>query len=785
MSRSKIQSNRLSEGFKVEQFLFARRKLVLTVFVLLSLFLLTQAVQVKPDASLERMIPQHHPYVQNALEHREDLENLSNFIRIAVVAREGDIFSESYMSTLEAISDEAFYLPGVDRTGLKSLWTPNVRWVQVTENGFEGGPVIPSGYDGSAENLEILKQNILRSGQVGRLVSNDFKSSVIYVPLLEVNPETGERLDYQAFSATLEEKIRDKYTSENTNIEIKIVGFAKKVGDLIDGFTAVVFFFGIAVLITSVLLYAYTRDVRSSGLGILCSLIAVVWQLGLMHLLGYGLDPYSVLVPFIVFATAVSHSVQFINGFQRGLVVADTALDASRATFRHHYIPAILALVSDVIGFFSLSLIEIDVIRDLALVASIGIASIIVTNLILLPILTSFFHKHDGRTAAPMEGSKLYTLLEQVMTKHGATKVFACTLVLTIVSLVFAANLKVGELDPGAPELHHDSRYNLDNAYLAHNYATSPDVMVLMVKTAPEGCTAYQTLRVMESLQWRLEHLNAVQSTFSMANLSTSVTKAFNEGNLKWSEVSRNQRIIDTSLQQSPAGFINGNCSLTPIFVFLNDHKADSLLAVTNGVRQFTDNFPMDGVEVLLAAGNGGIEAATNEVIASSQYIMLLVVFVVVGAMVLFAYKSVKALVCILAPLVLTSLVCMALMAILGIGVKVSTLPIIALGVGLGVDYSIYVYSRLSEYLSEGFNILEAYRKTLYTTGKAVAFTGFTLSIGTATWIFSPIKFQSDMGILLTFMFIWNMVGAMTLLPALRYMFYVRTEREPWETSVA
>lgn len=785
MSRSKRQVNRTFEEFRVEHLLFAKRKLILVVFVLLSIFMLTEAIQVRPDASLERMIPQHHPYVKNALEHREDLENLSNFIRIAVVAREGDIFSASYMETLEAISDEVFYLSGVDRTGLKSLWTPNVRWVQVTENGFEGGPVIPPGYDGSDQQLEDLRQNILRSNQVGRLVANDFKSSIIYAPLLEKSLDTGERLDYQAFSAELEEKIRDKYTALNPNVEIKIVGFAKKIGDLIDGFTAVVLFFGVAVLITSILLYAYTRDLRSSSLGILCSLVAVVWQLGLMNLLGYGLDPYSVLVPFIVFATAVSHSVQFINGFQRGLVLADSALDASRATFRHHYVPAILALISDVIGFFSLSLIEIDVIRDLALVASIGIASIIVTNLILLPILTSFFHKYEGLAPTALEGSKLYALLEQVMTKRGATKVFAFSLVLTMVSLVFAANLKVGELDPGAPELHPNSRYNLDNAFIANNYATSPDVMVLMVKTPAEVCTAYNTLRVMESLQWKLEHLASVQSTFSVANLSISVIKAFNEGNLKWSTVSRNQQIIDTSLLQSPAGFINRDCSLTPIFVFLNDHKADSLLAVTDSVKQFTSSYDTGDVEILLAAGNGGIEAATNEVITSSQYIMLLVVFVVVGAMVLFAYKSVQALVCILAPLMLTSLVCMALMAILGIGVKVSTLPIIALGVGLGVDYSIYVYSRLNEYLNEGFSILEAYRRTLYTTGKAVAFTGFTLAIGTATWIFSPIKFQSDMGILLTFMFIWNMVGAMTLLPALRYMFYVNSEDSSWRETQA
>ncbi len=777
-------SAKLAEPF-IEKLVFNNRMVVLVIFLLVTIFLSYQASKVTPDASLERMIPLEHPYIINFLEHKSDVENLANFIRISVEAKQGDIFSTDYMKALEKISDEVFYLPGVDRSGLKSLWTPNVRWVEVTEQGFQGGTVIPTTYDGSDESLDQLRQNILKSGEVGRLVANNFKSTIVYVPLLEKNSETGESLDYLKFSLLLEEKIREKYAGPDSFVNIQIVGFAKKIGDLIEGMSAIAVFFFIAVMITTVLLYTYSRCAISTFATVICSIIAVFWQMGLMHSLGYGLDPYSVLIPFIVFATAISHGVQYINSMTHEVGIGHDYKEAAITTFRHHYLPALLALVSDAIGFFSLVLIDVDVIKDLAVGASVGIISIIITNMILLPIVMSYLGvtKHGIRHVQYVEKnpSPMWSRIAQLAT-HKYAIIFIITAQFALAfGLYVSQDLKIGELDAGAPELHPDSRYNLDNAFITSNYSTSADVMVLMVTTPKEQCNSYATMDKMERLQWDLNHTDGVQLSMSIVNVSKAVTKAFNEGSYKWYELSRNQKIIDTSLQYVPAGFINGDCSLAPIFIFLNDHKAETLQGVVDTVEQFTSNFTSEDIQILLAAGNAGIEVATNQIIEASQTLMMLVVYAVVAFMVLLAYRSMRAVVCIVLPLVMTSVLCTALMAYLGIGVKVSTLPIIALGVGLGVDYGIYIYSRLEEFLEEGLTLQQAYFHTLRSTGKAVAFTGLTLAIGTATWIFSPIKFQSDMGILLTFMFLWNMVGALTLLPMLSYYFVKDGEEDDLE----
>nr|BFE96421.1 hypothetical protein GCM10020185_69570 [Pseudomonas brassicacearum subsp. brassicacearum] len=150
------------------------------------------------------MIPLEHPFIQKMLEHRNDLANLGNTVRISVEATNGDIFSKEYMETLRQIHDEVFYISGVDRSGLKSLWSPSVRWTEVTEEGFAGGEVIPQSYNGSADSLDLLRNNVLKSGQVGRLVANDFKSSIIDIPLLESYPDPQDQgkllaLDYRKF----------------------------------------------------------------------------------------------------------------------------------------------------------------------------------------------------------------------------------------------------------------------------------------------------------------------------------------------------------------------------------------------------------------------------------------------------------------------------------------------------------------------------------------------------------------------------------------------------------
>ena len=754
-----------------ERLLFENRVIVIVLFALATIFFGYNASKLRPDASFEKMIPTSHPYIQNYLKNRADLKSLGNSIRIIVQTTEGDIFDKAFQETLQRVNDEVFYIPGVDRAGLQSIWTPNVRWSEVTEEGFRGGTVIPNGFDGSPEKLEELKDNVLRSGQVGRLVANNFKSATIIAPLTDTNPETGERLDYREFSNNIEKLVRDKY--ETDTIKIRVTGFAKIVGDLIEGAVQVALFFAAAWLITKVLLLLYSRCWYATLIPLICSTIAVIWQLGLIRFMGYGLDPYSMLVPFLVFAIGISHGVQIINNVANRFFFGVGAYWSARRAFRALYIAGFVALVSDGIGFMTLMIIEIPVIQELALTASVGVAVLIFTNLLLMPVLLSY----TGLTKASMDyirrrqenPRRLWPKVVKFAGPPFAPVTIIVGLALFAVGLYGARDLRIGDLDPGAPELRPDSRYNLDNAFLTENYSTSTDVFVTMVETLPQACGDYQTIAAINRFQTEMLNTPGVQSVLSLVNVSKRVTMAMNEGNPKWHTLSRNQYILNNSLQHVPSSLINTDCSMVPVLIFLNDHKADTLEAVVADVEAFAAEYNTDEIRFVLAAGNSGIESATNIVVSKAQYQMLAFVYGVVAFLVFLTFRSWRAVVCIIVPLALTSVLAQALMASLDIGVKVATLPVIALGVGIGVDYGIYIYSKMDTYLKRGLAVYEAYGKTLQTTGMAVGFTGITLAIGVGTWIFSPIKFQADMGLMLTFMFLWNMLGALTFLPALAH----------------
>ena len=766
-------------GNWVERTIFNHRPWVIFFCVLACAILGWHASRIDFNASYEKTIPGTHPFVVNYLAERSELSGLGNALRIAVAVKEGDIFSAEYLDTLAKLNDEIYLLPGVDKPYMKSLWTPTTRWTAVTEEGLDGGTVIPGSYDGSAASLDEIRTNVARSGEIGQLVAANFKSSVIYVPLLEINPETGKTLDAGEFSRQLE-ALRDKY--QNDNLSIHITGFTKLIGDLIEGLLQVSLFFVAAVVVTIAVLFWYTRCARSTFAVVICSLIGVLWQVGLLSAMGYELDPYSILVPFLVFAIGMSHGSQKMNGIMQDIGRGMLPWVAARLTFRRLFVPGLTALISDAVGFAVLIVIAIRVIQDLAITASIGVAVLIFTNLVLLPVLLSYTGVSASAAKRSLQAEQadssglarhpLWRFLDRFTTRRWAYGALLVGVVLAIGGQSISTQLKIGDLDPGAPELRADSRYNLDVQFMNENYAASSDIFVVMIRTPEDQCTRYSTLAAVDQLAWRLEQLPGVESTNSMAALSKMASAGYNEGNFKWFELVPNDGALGAVQTRAPRELFNQGCSLLSLYVYLSDHKAETLSGVVAASEAFIAEQQLPGVKFMLAAGSAGIEAATNIVVEKAMQEMLYWVYGAVIILCWVTFRSWRAVVVAILPLMLTSILTEALMVGLGMGVKVATLPVIALGVGIGIDYALYVLSVILARMRAGDSLSEAYYRALLFTGKVVLLTGVTLAIAVATWAFSPIKFQADMGILLAFMFLMNMLGALILLPALAYVLF-------------
>ena len=764
-------------GSRLERLLFNNRFMILLICASLTLVFAFQASKLDVNAGFEDIIPQSHPYIRNYLENKADLRGLGNNLRVVVENTQGDIYDPEYLEVLRQVNDALFLTPGVNRPYVKSLWMPVVRWTEVTEEGFRGGPVMPDTYDGSARSVDDLRTNISRAGLLGTLVANDQRSSMIIAPLLERYADTGEAIDYGQLNKQLE-TLRALEVSalpdKPGKILIHVVGFGKLAGDLIAGLHQVMLYFGIAALITIAILYFYTRCVRSTVLVVVCSLIAVIWQLGIVRFLGFSLDPYSVLVPFLVFAIGISHAAQKMNGIMQDIATGTHKYVAARYTFRRLFLAGLTALVADAVGFAVLMIIDIPVIKYLALTASIGVAVLVFTNLILLPILLSYVGV--GRSAArrSLESSLnppgSWNLLVRFTEPRWALTSIIVAAGLAAIGFAVSLQLKIGDLDAGAPELRPDSRYNQDTAYITSHYGLSSDQFAVIVKTAPGGCEAWQTQMEIDRLEWALQQVPGVQSTVSLAGAVSRLSSALFEASPKWITISHNQALVNTSVlraQEANPDLVNSDCSIVPVIAYLTDHKAETLERVLSAVEAFAREHDSVEVQFLPAAGSAGIDAVTNIVVRDANRTMLVFVYLAVALLCLITFRSWRAVVVALVPLLVTSILCEALMVALGIGVKVATLPVIALGVGIGVDYALYLLSVQLDQLRSGASLAEAYRRALLFTGKVVALVGITLAAGVITWLWSPIKFQADMGVLLTFMFLWNMVGALILIPAL------------------
>ncbi len=771
-----------ASGGVVERALFNHRRTVVLICLAVTAVLAFFATRLQLGASFEKTIPAHHPYIVNVLAHKDDLKSLGNALRVVVANLKGTVYDAAYLDRLRRLSDELFLVPGVEREHMKSLWTSNTRWVGVTEEGLEGGPVIPDGYDGGPASLERLRANIARSGEIGQLVAPDAQSSVIYLPLRATEPD-GKPLDYARLGQTLEQ-LRAKYQAEG--LAIHITGYGKIVADLIEGLRSVLLFFALAVAIATAFVYAFTRCVRSTGLVVAASLVAVVWQLGLLQLLGYVLDPYSVLVPFLVFAIGMSHGAQKMNGIMQDVGRGMHKLVAARFTFRRLFMAGLTALLADAVGFAVLMVIDIQAIRELAIAASLGVAVLIVTNLILLPIVLSYTGVSPKAAWRSLVGQAveirqpLWLTLRSFTEPRRAAIAIAVSLLIAVAAGLSSLHLAIGDLDPGAPELRADSRYNRDVAYATAHYGAASDVFAIMVKTPENQCAAYDTLMRVDALQWELQQIDGVESTNSLALLNRRMLVGLNEGNPKWYELLKNQDMLNTVTAGSPRGLYNDACSLLTVYAYLRDHKAETLTRVVAHAEAYAARNNTPEVQVLLAAGSAGIEAATNIVVRKAWWLMLGLVYGAVTVLCFITFRSWRAVLVAILPLMLTSVMAEALMVMLGMGVKVATLPVLALGVGIGIDYALYILSVTLARMRSGETLGDAYYGALIFTGRVVMLTGLTLAVGVATWVFSPIKFQADMGLLLAFMFAWNMVGALVLLPALAsFLLRPAVQREP------
>jgi predicted RND superfamily exporter protein len=758
----------------LERFVFGRRVLVLGVLIAFTLVMGFFALKLRMEAGFEKQMPIGHEYIKTFNQYRNQLFG-ANRLTIAVRAVDGKIWTKEGLTRLYDVTQAMSSMPNVDRLGVQSLWTSNSWVMEITPEGFRNEQLIPNTVLPDAltpERIDKIKQTTTRGGFDGVLVGRDQGSALITVELNEYDKD-GVKLDYIAYNRLLNERIRAKF--EDAHFRIEIIGFAKQIGEIADGAQAVLLFCGVALLLVAAAVYWYCRSLRFTFLPIVCSLTSLVWQFGTLHVLGFGLDPLAILVPFLVFSIGVSHGVQQINYIVREIAHGKSTFDAARASFSGLLVPGTLALVTAFVSFITLTLIPIPMVRELAITAAIGVGYKIVTNLVMLPVAASFFHFDRAFAEKAMlereRRARWLKQLSRVSEPRNAVIVVLVTAGILALAVWQSRDRVVGTLQAGAPELRADSRYNRDAVDISSNYDAGLDwlTVVMELAPAPDNCSRVALAPYEEDLVWTLQNAPGVIGVSSFTTMTRTYSEGYNENNPKMSVVPidpTNYAGLTIEINRV-RGYISNDCSMTAVHVYLTDHKATTIQKVIDVVKQFRAQQTLKGATVRLASGNAGVLAAINEEVSRSELPMLLWVYAAIAILVLIAYRDLRAVIACCLPLTVATFIGYWFMKELEIGLTVATLPVMVLAVGIGVDYAFYIYNRLQSHLAQGEPIVAALEHSIMEVGVATIFTAITLAAGVVTWSFSALKFQADMGKLLAFMFIINLVMAMTALPAL------------------
>ncbi len=799
----------------LERLIFGARPVVLVVFAIITVIAIALASQLKVDAGFKKQIPLEHEYMQTFLDYEADFGG-ANRVLVALMARDGNMFEPGFFTALEGMTSDVMAIEATDNARVRSLFTPNVRFVEVVEDGFAGGNVIPNEFNAEhagSEDFETIRGNIVKAGIVGRLVAKDWSGAMIWADLV---PETdANKLDYQSIADQFE-ALRGKYEAQG--YQVHIIGFAKMVGDISDGARSVIKFFVLTIAFTWLLLFLYSTSVKLASLTVFASLIAVIWMLGALRLMGFGIDPMNMLTPFLIFAIAVSHGEQMINRFRGELFfggLEDGTVDelrarkgvdpltAARLSFRMLLIPGSVALIAGCIGFATILMIPIRIIFELAITATVGVALTILTNLVLLPVLLSYTRlrnmdrKREFRLRQLTRFDKVWAVLARLSKPIAAAVVIVIGLTAWWFAEQHGDKVMIGDAQEGVAELRPDARYNQDARAITQKFALGVDILNVIAEARPDACTlSYPTMELVDRFAWHLANVPGVQQVMTLPMAAKIVNAGWNDGAIKWRVLPRDSDSLRLATQgfESDSGLLTTDCSAMPIMAFLSDHRADTIDRVIGAVKDFREkngawhegvnlreqlaeqaqaaaangeDFQSDAVNLRLATGNIGVMAATNDTVRAVEHRMLLLLYGAVFLMCLISFRNPLAALCIVLPLVLVTELGHSLMVELGIGMKVNTLTVVALGVGIGVDYAIYIFARMRESLRAGKTVSESYFIALKTTGIAIFYTALTLAVGVAMWIFSDLKFQADMGVMLTFMFVVNMIAAIIFLPAL------------------
>jgi len=747
-----------------------QRVLVIALISLLTLMFASLAVRIEIKTVFSDLLPKNHPYIKIHEQFKQTFGS-SNLVSIMLEVKDGDIFQPEVLRKITRVTKELQLVDGVNQFQVISLAAKKIKEVRSSTEGIDIRPLMWPEPPTSAEGIAKLKDSVLRNPLVyGAYVSTDLKAALITVDFYDAE------LKYDKVFAQISAINR---SVEGNGVSVRMVGEPILYGWVSHYLpeTLRIFLLTLAALIA--LLFITARTWRGTLLPLLAGAVSSIWALGTARLLGFHMDPLIIVVAFLIMARAISHAVQLVSHFddelERG---APNSTVAAMAAMRSLFKPGMLGVVADAGCMIVVILVPIPLLQKVAIIGTVWVLTIAVSACVLTPVLLSFI-KHPRRYA---HGLNVQPVMRALLTRCAALALspmryvaVGLTGLLFVVGTLYAFNLKVGDANPGSPILWGDSTYNQDAAAINQRFQGADRMFLVVSGDKTDALKEPAALRTMAQLQTFLESQPEVGGTVSMADLVPEMKRVLREDNPRYREfgssAADNGEIMYLFTSSSDPGdidrFVEPQYKDASVTVFFRDHRGETIRAAVARVEAFITAHPDSPVKIQLAGGLVGVLAAVNEIIFAKQIESIALALLVLVVCCAVTYRSLTAGMFFMVPVLLSNALTFSFMALMGIGMNINTLPIAALGIGLGVDYAFYVIDEIREELRRGLSLERAVHSAMLGAGRGVMVTAATLITSVVIWYFSSIRFQAEMGLLMALWLFISALSSLLLMPAL------------------
>ncbi len=750
-----------------------RTWVVLAVAVLTAVMgYLASHVEVKTVFS--DLLPKNHPYVAVNQQFKSTFGG-SNMVSIMIEVKDGDIFKPSVLSKVQKITVGLQQVDSVDTYQIISIASKKIKEVRASTEGVESRPIMwPELPKGPAE-MAVLKEAVLNNPLIyGPYVSMDLKATLITADFLDGDIN---------YSKAFEQIMGLVKEADGDGVMVRVVGEPVLYGWVnyyLDE-TIQIFFAAIASLV--IILMLITRTWHGTVLPLLAGVISAIWALGAAKLMGFHLDPLVIVVAFLITAQAISNSVQLISRYDDEIAHgATTSAAAAVASAKNLFKPSMLAIVADAGCVLVVALTPIPMLEKISYIGTVWIFSIFVSALIMTPVMLSFFKPGQGFVHPLNIRPVLETILRAcagVVTTRLRYVVLAITGVVFVVSGWYAFNLKVGDANPGSPILWPDSSYNQDASDINRQFQGSDRMFVVVAGKEKGALREPEVLQSMANFQRYMEAQPEVGGSISLADILPQVRRVLREGNPMYAELGNdageNSELTYMFVSGSDPGdmdrYADADAKNGAVTLFFRDHQGETIRTAVARVQDYVAQNPIEKADYLLAGGLVGVLAAVNEVILAGQIEAIALALLVLVVCCTVTYRSTVAGVFFMIPVMLSNTITFSYMAWQDIGMNINTLPVVALGIGLGVDYTFYIVDGIREELHHNPNVERAIVKALSSAGRGVLVTALTLITSVGLWSFSSLRLQADMGLLIALWLFISAFSALFIMPAIVYVF--------------